>query len=125
MIKVVSIGNDGAQHREALERLATGHTAALIGNHCVPVLKWITLRHIRFVVMPLLSLFDMTFQYAYEDIGDFINTLHQMLEVSLLAFSCSRLRTHVAPHAQALEFCHGRLVAHLVTCCQYGPLRAA
>ncbi|EJD39013.1 hypothetical protein AURDEDRAFT_171812, partial [Auricularia subglabra TFB-10046 SS5] len=93
MIKVISIGADGAHHREVLERLATGRTATLIGNHCIPVLKWITLEHICFAIHPLLSYWDMNYQYAYENLGDLVGTIHQMLE--------------------GLAFCHDRLVAHL------------
>lgn len=93
MIRLVSIGADGARHREALERLSTGHTASLIGNHCIPVLKWITLEHICFAVHPLLSFSDMNISCAHENIGDLTGTLRQMLE--------------------GLQFCHDRLVAHL------------
>ncbi|KZW02371.1 hypothetical protein EXIGLDRAFT_829266 [Exidia glandulosa HHB12029] len=93
IIRLVSIGDSGANHREALQRLATGNVASVIGNHCVPVLQWIVLEDIHFAVQPLLSYIDQSTLYCYENVQDLINTIHQMLE--------------------ALQFCHERLVAHM------------
>ncbi|EJD54048.1 hypothetical protein AURDEDRAFT_180402 [Auricularia subglabra TFB-10046 SS5] len=92
IIRVVSIGEEGAHHRKALERLATGNIASVIGNHTVPVLQWLKLEDIVFAVFPLLSFMDPTVTFTFEDARDLLAHLHQMLE--------------------AVEFCHKRLVAH-------------
>ncbi|KZW04407.1 hypothetical protein EXIGLDRAFT_828279 [Exidia glandulosa HHB12029] len=92
VIRIVCIGEEGLNHLEALRRLATGNIASVIGNHTIPVLQWLTLEHITFAVHPYLSSTDPTNLYFYENTGDLLRHLLQMLE--------------------AVEFCHSRLVAH-------------
>ncbi|KZW04409.1 hypothetical protein EXIGLDRAFT_635957 [Exidia glandulosa HHB12029] len=92
VISIVAIGKEGTNHLEALRRLATGNVASVIGNHTVPVLQWLTLEHITFAVHPYLSSTDPTTRYFYENTGDLLRHLLQMLE--------------------AVAFCHSKLVAH-------------
>lgn len=81
VIRIVSFGNEGINHRVALERLSTGNTASLIGNHTVPVLQWLNLDNITFGVLPMLSRRDPTHTYCYENVEDVLKTMVQMLEV--------------------------------------------
>ncbi|KZV90524.1 hypothetical protein EXIGLDRAFT_720299 [Exidia glandulosa HHB12029] len=92
VIRIVSIGDEGLNHRVALERLSTGNVASLIGNHTVPVLQWLELENVTFAVQPLLSPSDPLSMYAYEDVEDLLKTMVQMLE--------------------GVAFCHSKLVAH-------------
>lgn len=107
MIRVISIGDDGASHHDALKRLATGNVASVIGNHCAPVLEWLYWNDVSFAVFPYLSAIDPTRYWIYEDVEDLLKHLLQMFEVS----GRRRCRSHLTP-LQALEFCHSRLVAH-------------
>lgn len=92
MIKVVAMGDRGLNHKEALQRLASGNIASVIGNHTVPVLQWIERGSTTFAVLPYLSKDDLSTVYLYENTKDLIDHLLQMLE--------------------ALEFCHSQLVVH-------------
>ncbi|KZW02847.1 hypothetical protein EXIGLDRAFT_828981 [Exidia glandulosa HHB12029] len=92
MLRVISIGASGIQHKRALERVSTGNVASVIGNHAIPVLQWLTLNDITFAVFPMLSVFDAAMVYDFQNVGELMETMVQMLE--------------------ALEFCHSRLVAH-------------
>ncbi|KZV85653.1 hypothetical protein EXIGLDRAFT_837775 [Exidia glandulosa HHB12029] len=93
LIRIVSMGDEGLNHRTALERLSTGNVASVIGNHAVPVLQWLTLEHITFAVLPLLSQVDPVRYYCYEDVDDVLKTMIQMLE--------------------GVAFIHSKNVAHL------------
>ncbi|EJD54038.1 hypothetical protein AURDEDRAFT_157291 [Auricularia subglabra TFB-10046 SS5] len=92
VIRLITIGDDGKDHKEALERLSTGNVASVIGNHAVPVLQWLHLDELTFAVFPYLSTLDPTPLYAFENLQDMTRHLLQMLE--------------------AIAFCHSKFVAH-------------
>lgn len=81
MIRIVSIGSYGQQHKSALMRLATGNVASVIGNHVAPVLQWLTMDDITFAVFPYLSTSDPSDTYLYENVQDLLKHVYQMLEV--------------------------------------------
>lgn len=81
MARIVSIGDDGVHQRRALERLATGHIASVFGNHCAPVLQWLTYENVTFAIFPMLSNGDPSGQWAWEDVGDVLDSVLQMIEV--------------------------------------------
>ncbi|KZV90838.1 hypothetical protein EXIGLDRAFT_719873 [Exidia glandulosa HHB12029] len=93
MIRVVSIGSDGTNQREALLRLATGTITSAVGNPCVPVLRWLVFEDIHFAVQPFLSFIGLSQQFIFETLDNLLEVLRHMLE--------------------ALQFCHDRRVAHL------------
>lgn len=62
-MRIVSIKDDGINHVQALQRLATGNVASVIGNHTIPVLQWLKLDAITFAVFPMLSSIDPSLYY--------------------------------------------------------------
>ncbi|KZV92670.1 hypothetical protein EXIGLDRAFT_674856, partial [Exidia glandulosa HHB12029] len=92
MIRIVSIGDEKSQQQIALERLASGNVASVIGNHAIPVLQWLKFENVTFAILPYLSIADPTGYWPWENVDDLFDSLTQMIE--------------------AVEFCHSKLVAH-------------
>lgn len=81
IIRLVTLGGVGLQHREAMLRLGTGNIASVIGNHTVPVLQWLHLDDLSFAVLPFLLGTDPTWFYLYENLHDLLKSVIQMCEV--------------------------------------------
>ncbi|KZV92664.1 hypothetical protein EXIGLDRAFT_768777 [Exidia glandulosa HHB12029] len=80
VIRIISIDDDGLQQKQALERLATGNVASVIGNHAIPVLQWLKFENITFAVFPFLSSQDPSSTWGWEDVSDLLDSIVQMVE---------------------------------------------
>jgi hypothetical protein len=81
LIKLISKGNDGLNHLEALRRLAVGNVGSRGDNHTVPVLRLIVLQDMTFAVFPLMSEGFTT--GWYDELHETIDAAIQLLEVNL------------------------------------------
>jgi hypothetical protein len=74
------VGSDREEmHRNALDRLAVGHTAALGDNHVLPILDKIEYEDMLFYVSPLIEEgFSYPWYYSFNEI---IDACEQVLEV--------------------------------------------
>ena len=93
VIRVVVIGNEGHDHLKILRKIATGENSLLSNNHVLPMVAEFQFEDIIFGIFPKVG-GDMRGMYglwAKNSVGDIIEMLMQMLEVSftfhVLAFS--------------------------------------
>ena len=95
VIRVIVIGNEGHDHLKILRTIATGENSLFSNNHALPMFAEFQFEDITFGIFPkvgadggqLTELYD---EWTKNSVGDIIEMLMQMLEVS---FTFSRLRS--------------------------------
>jgi hypothetical protein len=85
IIRVIVIGNEGHDHLKILRTIATGENSLLSTNHTLPMFMEFQFEDIVFGIFPkvgakMLNAFGF---WPNNSVGDIIDMLMQMLEVSL------------------------------------------
>lgn len=79
MIRLVQKGDAGKEELEILRELCTGHNAFLGDNHCLPVLRILSVNDMIFAVFPLLA---EGFRYPwYQSIAEVMDSVTQISKV--------------------------------------------
>ena len=79
LIKLIAKGTQGLQDLDVLQNIATGHRAFLGDNHCLPMLRTLTLEDMTFAVFPYMK---SGFSYPwYYDVGEVFDADLQVLQV--------------------------------------------
>jgi hypothetical protein len=84
IIRVIVIGNEGHDHLKILRTIATGENSLLSNNHALPMFMEFQFEDIVFGIFPLAGA-ELTYLFRYwpnNSVGDIIDMLMQMLEVS-------------------------------------------
>jgi hypothetical protein len=109
VIRVIVIGNEGHDYLKILRTIATGEKSMLSNNHALPMFSEFQFEDIIFGKFPKVGR-DLSYAYNYDaknSVGDVIEMLMQMLEVSFTF--------HVLPISyklKALTFIHNLNIAH-------------
>ena len=84
IIRVIVIGNEGHDHLKILRTLATRENSLLSNNHALPMFAEFQFEDIIFGIFPKVGgeLIDAYGYWAENSVGDIIEMLMQMLEVS-------------------------------------------
>jgi hypothetical protein len=86
VIRVIVIGNEGHDHLKILRTIATGENSLFSNNHALPMFAEFQFEDIIFGIFPKVG-GGMLYLYRYgswakNSVGDIIEILMQMLEVS-------------------------------------------
>ena len=97
VIRVIVIGNEGHDHLKILRTIATGEKSLLSNNHALPMFAEFQFEDIIFGIFPQVG---GGISYAYDcwaknSVGDIVEMLMQMLEVSLPYTSCPSLKVKI------------------------------
>ena len=84
VIRVIVIGNEGHDHLEILRTIATGENSLFSNNHALPMFAEFQFEDIIFGIFPKVGgeMLDMYSYWAKNSVGDIMEMLMQMLEVS-------------------------------------------
>ena len=97
VIRVIVIGDEGQDHLKLLRTIATGENSLLSNNHALPMFAEFQFEDIIFGIFPKVGgeMLDAYGSWTKNSVGDIIEMLMQMLEVSftfhILHFSYLRL----------------------------------
>ncbi|KAH9919842.1 kinase-like domain-containing protein [Fomitopsis serialis] len=82
VVRIVRIGNEGAQHLEILRKLARGSTGLLTENHIAPLWQEVYFQDLTFVVTPWIghSLFECYGFWAKNSVGDLVDIVLQTFQ---------------------------------------------
>jgi hypothetical protein len=84
IIRVIVLGNEGHDHLKILRTIATGENSLLSNNHTLPMFMEFQFEDIVFGIFPLVGA-ELSYLFHYwpnNSVGDIIDMLMQMLEVS-------------------------------------------
>ena len=84
VIRVIVIGNEGYDHLKILRTIATGEKILFSNNHALPMFEEFQFEDIIFGIFPKVG-GEIVYAYDYwakNSVGDIIEMLMQMLEVS-------------------------------------------
>ena len=84
VIRVIVIGDEGKDHLKLLRTIATGENSLFSNNHALPMFAEFRFEDIVFGIFPKVG-GEMSYAYGYwakNSVGDIIEMLMQMLEVS-------------------------------------------
>ena len=84
VIRVIVIGDEGHDHLEILRTIATGEKSLFSNNHALPMFAEFQFEDIVFGIFPKVG-GEISYAYDYwakNSVGDIIEMLMQMLEVS-------------------------------------------
>ena len=90
VIRVIVIGDEGHDHLKILRTIATGENILFSNNHALPMFAEIHFEDIIFGIFSIIG-GEMCCAYEYwpkNSVGDIIEMLMQMLEVSFTFTSC-------------------------------------
>ena len=84
LIRVIVIGNEGHDHLKILRTIATGENSLFSNNHTLPMFAEFQFEDIIFGIFPKVGgmMLDAYDDWAKNSVGDIIEMLMQMLEVS-------------------------------------------
>ena len=85
VIRVIVLGNEGHDHLKILRSIATGENSLLSNNHALPMFMELQFEDIIVFGMFYLVGAEMSYLFGYwpyNSVGDIIDILLQMLEVS-------------------------------------------
>ena len=114
VIRVIVIGKKGHDHLKILRTIATGENSLFSNNHTLPMFAEFQFEDIIFGIFPKVG-GDVLYAYDYwakNSVGDIIEMLMQMLEVS---FTFHVLPLFFKIKIKALVFIHGLNIAHCVS----------
>ena len=85
VIRVIVVGNEGHGHLKLLRTIATGENSLFSNNHALPMIAEFHFEDIVFGIFPKVGgeMFDAYGYWAKNSVGDIVEMLMQMLEVSL------------------------------------------
>ena len=84
VIRVIVTGNEGHNHLKILRKIATGENSLFSNNHALPMFAEFQFEDIIFGIFPKVG-GEMSYAYGYwakNSVGDIVEMLMQMLEVS-------------------------------------------
>ena len=86
IIRVIVIGNEGQDHLKILRTIATGENSLLSTNHTLPMIMEFQFEDIVFGIFPKVGaeMLDAFGFWPNNSVGDIIDMLLQMLEVSFI-----------------------------------------
>jgi hypothetical protein len=84
IIRVIVIGNEGHDHLKILRTIATGENSLLSTNHTLPMFMEFQFEDIVFGIFPKVGaeMTEVFGSWPNNSVGDIIDMLMQMLEVS-------------------------------------------
>jgi hypothetical protein len=112
-MRVIVIGSEGHDHLKILKRLAGGENSLLSNNHTLPMFAELQFEDIILGVFPKVGagLFEAYSSWTKNSVGDIINMVMQMLEVS---FASLLYWLSFNTNLKALAFIHNLKIAHRV-----------
>ena len=113
VIRVIVIGNEGHDHLKILRTIATGENSLFSNNHALPMFAEFQFEDVIFGIFPKVG-GEITDAYGYwakNSVGDIIEMLMQMLEVSFTSPVLPLLNLNY----KALTFIHDLNIAHRVS----------